>query len=71
MVSSSPATSSRYRTQCSDQMTRVSGRGGSQHVASMRVSGRVVKGGAVRLMGWASLVGSLLWPFCVWTSLFL
>ena len=69
MVSSSLATSSRYRSRCSDRVTRISGRGGSQHVASMHVSGRVVKDGAVRLMGWVSPMVSLLWPFCVWASL--
>ncbi|KAH0872596.1 hypothetical protein HID58_069958 [Brassica napus] len=34
-----------------DRVTRVSRRSGSQHVASMCVSRRVAKGGAVRLMG--------------------
>ncbi|WZZ64363.1 hypothetical protein YC2023_075733 [Brassica napus] len=51
VVSSSPAMSSRCRSWCSDRVTRVSRRSGSQHVASMCVSRRVAKGGAVRLMG--------------------
>lgn len=57
VVSSSPAMSSRCRSWCSDRVTRVSRRSGSQHVASMCVSRRVAKGGAVRLMGWVSLNG--------------